>query len=175
MIEKVRLRRKICVLGAQGVGKTSLVRRFVDREFDDDYRQTIGVTISKGTLAFEEVSLELMLWDYEGTEPGSQYSRSFISGASGLIFVVDATRPKTLDHLLEAQIKGRGYTSARPSVLIVNKIDLTHGFALTKEQLDAAGELDWFIIQASAKSGDHVDEAFTRLGQMMLDAGKKSA
>lgn len=175
MIEKVLLRRKICVLGATGVGKSSLVRRFVDREFDDDYRQTIGVTISRGTLAFDEVSLELMLWDYEGTEPGSQYSRSFISGASGLVFVVDATRPKTLDHLLEAQVKGRGYTSSRPSVLVVNKSDLTHGFALTKEQLDRAGQLDWFIIQASAKSGDNVDDAFMRLGQLMLDGRKKSA
>ncbi|MDH3727559.1 MAG: GTP-binding protein [Myxococcales bacterium] len=175
MIDKVRLRRKVCVLGALGVGKTSLVRRFVDHEFDEDYRQTIGVAISKGTLNFDDISLELMLWDHEGTEPGSQYSGSFISGASGLIFVVDVTRPKTLDHLLEAQAKGRGYTGSRPSVLVANKIDLTHDFALTREQLDRAGEQDWLIIQASAKSGDNVDDAFAKLGQMMLDARKKSA
>lgn len=175
MIDKVRFRRKVCVLGASGVGKTSLVRRFVERKFDEGYQQTIGVAISKGTLTFDEDSLELMLWDYEGAEPGSQYSRSFISGASGLLFVVDVTRPETLDHLLAAQVKGRGYTGSRPSVLVANKIDRTRDFALTKQQLDRAGEQDWFIIQASAKSGDNVDEAFTKLGQMMLDMRRKSA
>ena len=163
------------MLGAPGVGKTSLVRRFVDREFDEDYQQTIGVAISKGTLSFDDITLEILLWDYEGTEPGSQYNPSFISGASGLVFVVDVTDPSTLDHLLEAQVKGRGYTSSRPSVLVANKIDLTHDFALTKQQLEKASKHNWFIIQASARSGDNVDEAFTKLGQMMLDARKKSA
>lgn len=171
----MRLRRKVCVLGAPGVGKTSLVRRFVDGEFDEDYQQTIGVAISKGTLTFDDITLETMIWDYEGTEPGSHYNPSFISGASGLIFVVDVTQPSTLDHLLDAQSRGRGYTGSRPSVLVANKMDLTHDFGLAKQQLERAREHSWFIIQASAKSGDHVDEAFTRLGQMMLDARKKSA
>ncbi|MDH3625153.1 MAG: GTP-binding protein [Myxococcales bacterium] len=171
----MRLRRKVCVLGASGVGKTSLVRRFAEGKFDEDHQRTIGVAISKGTLTFDDISLELMLWDYEGAEPSSQYSRSFISGASGLVFVVDVTRPETLDHLLEAQVKGRGYTGSRPSVLVANKIDLTRDFALNKQQLDKAGEQDWLIVQASAKSGDNVDDAFAKLGQMMLDARKKSA
>lgn len=171
----MRLRRKVCVLGAPGVGKTSLVRRFVNREFDEDYQQTIGVAISKGTLSFDDITLETMVWDYEGSVPGSHYNPSFISGASGLIFVVDVTEPDTLDHLLDAQAQGRGYTGSRPSVLVANKIDLTHDFALTRQQLEKAGQHNWFIIQASAKSGDHVDEAFMKLGQMMLDARKKSA
>ncbi|MDH3201386.1 MAG: GTP-binding protein [Myxococcales bacterium] len=171
----MRLRRKVCVLGASGVGKTSLVRRFVEKKFDEDHQRTIGVAISKGTLTFDEVSLELMLWDYEGAEPGSQYSRSFISGASGLVFVVDVTRPETLDHLLEAQVRGRGFTGHRPSVLVANKIDMTGDFALTAQQLDEASKQEWFIVHASAKSGDNVDDAFAKLGQMMLDVRKKSA
>ncbi len=171
----MRLRRKVCVLGAPGVGTTSLVRRFVDREFDEDYQQTIGVAISKGTLTFDDITLELLPWDHAAADPGLQHNPSFISGASGLIFVVDVTNASTLDHLLEAQVKGRGYTGYRPSVLVANKIDLTHDFAFTKQQLEKAGKHDWLIIQASAKSGDNVDEAFMKLGQRMLDARKKSA
>jgi 50S ribosomal subunit-associated GTPase HflX len=60
-------------------------------------------------------------------------------------------------------------------VLVANKIDLTHDFAFTKQQLEKAGKYDWLIIQASAKSGDNVDQAFMKLGQRMLDARKKSA
>ena len=131
--------------------------------------------IFRATLQLDDVSLEVMLWDPGGTEARSQYNRSFISGASGLAFVVDATKPQTLDHLLEAQAKGRGFIGSRPSVLIVNKIDLTGQFALTKAQLDVAGKLDWYVAQASAKSGYNVSEAFERLAKMMLEARKVSA
>jgi len=133
------------------------------------------MAISKGALEVGDISLEMMLWDPGGKEAWAQYNSSFISGASGLMFVVDATKPRTLDHLLEAQTKGRGFIGSRPSILVVNKIDLASDFALTKAQLDAAGKLNWYLLQASAKSGDSVDEAFGRLGELMLEARKASA
>jgi hypothetical protein len=90
------------------------------------------------------------------------------------MFVVDATKPGTLDHLLEAQTKGRGFIGSRPAVLIVNKVDLTADFALTTAQVDAASRLNWHLVQASAKSGDNVDEAFTKLAELMLEVRKVS-
>ncbi len=133
------------------------------------------MTIFKGALELGDVSLEMMLWDPGGSEGRGQFTRSFISGASGLLFVVDATKPRTLDHLLEAQIKGRGFIGARPSILVVNKVDLTRDFALTKSQVDAASKLNWYLLQASAKSGDNVEQAFTKLAQLMLEARKAPA
>jgi len=171
----MRLRRKVCLLGAPGVGKTSLVRRFVEHSFVEDQQSSIAMQISKGTVEVGDISLEMMLWDPEGSEAWGQYNRSFISGASGLIFVVDATRPRTLDHLLEAQTKGRGFIGSRPAVLIVNKVDLEEDAALTKAQVDAARKLDWHIARASAKSGDRVDEAFAKLAELMVEVRKASA
>ena len=171
----MRLRRKVCLLGAPGVGKTSLVRRFVEHSFDRDQQSSIAMQISKGTVDVGDISLEMMLWDPEGSEAWGQYNRSFISGASGLIFVVDATRPRTLDHLLEAQTKGRGFIGSRPAVLIVNKVDLRADAALTKAQVHAARKLNWHIARASAKSGDRVDEAFMTLAELMVEVRRASA
>ena len=171
----MRLRRKVCLLGAPGVGKTSLVRRFVEHRFDEDDESSIAMQVSKGTVELGDISLEMMLWDPEGSEAWGQYNRSFISGASGLMFVVDSTKPRTLDHLLEAQTKGRGFIGSRPAVLILNKVDLAKDAVLTEAQLDAASKLNWHIAQASAKSGDSVDEAFMKLAELMIEVRRASA
>jgi len=154
------------------VGKTSLVRRFVEQRFDGDHDSSISMAISKGELQLDDVSLEMMLWDPGDDQASAQYHRSFISGASGLVFVADATEPRTLDHLLEAQTKGFGFTGSRPSILLVNKIDETRSFALGRAQLDAANRFPWHLMQTSAKSGDNVVQAFTKLAELMIETRK---
>jgi hypothetical protein len=85
---------------------------------------------------------------------------------------VNATKPQTLDHLLEAQAKERGFIGTRPAILIVNKADLTGDFALSKAQIDGASKLQWRLIQASAKAGDNVGQVFTKPAELMLEARK---
>ena len=171
----MRLRRKVCLLGATGVGKTSLVRRLVEDRFEDEEDASIALSIFRRTVELEDVSLEMMLWDPAHTGSTEQYNRSFISGASGLVFVVDSTRPSTLDQLLQAQVKERGFIGLRPAILILNKSDLEAGFSLSAAQLGTAENVNWHIVRASAKTGENVEEAFTTLAELMLRARKATA
>lgn len=63
-----QLKKKICMLGTHGVGKTSLVRHFVHSIFDDHYLSTIGVKIDRKTVQLDEVEVTMVLWDIAGEE-----------------------------------------------------------------------------------------------------------
>src|SRR5215475_14364808 len=91
------LQKKICLLGAFGVGKTSLVRRYVDTIFADSYLTTVGVKIDKKVVSVGSEQLALILWDVAGEDEVSAVRASYLRGAAGYLLVVDVTRAQTLD------------------------------------------------------------------------------
>ena len=154
------------------MGKSSLVRRFVDDRFEEEADPSIALSIHKGAVERDDITLEMMLWDPDRSDTSSQYNRSFISGASGLVFVVDVTRPDTLDALLRAHVEERGFVGSRPAVLVLNKDDLESERRLSEAQLSAAARVSWHMVRASAKTGANVEQAFSKLAELMLDARK---
>src|SRR4026209_2201357 len=89
------LQKKICMLGGFGVGKTSLVSRFVTSIFSDTYLTTIGVKIDKKTFAVDAHEMTLMLWDIYGQDEFQTVRDSYLRGASGYLLVADGTRYAT--------------------------------------------------------------------------------
>ncbi len=157
------IQKKICLLGASGVGKTSLVRRFVESLFDEKYLTTIGVKVDKKAVTFGDQALTLMLWDIAGAEEHFSVPSSYVRGAAGYLLVVDATRPETIAtaHDLAEQVARD--IGALPSVLVVNKMDLVEARKISPGDA-ALGVLGAKAIQpASAKTGEGVEEAFLRL------------
>ena len=87
--------RKVVLVGHFGVGKTSLIRRFIDDAFDENYLVTVGVHVKKKVMNYQGDEITLVIWDIEGKTSVADARRSYLIGAHGFIFVFDISRPQT--------------------------------------------------------------------------------
>ena len=107
----VTLQKKICMLGGFSVGKTSLVKRFVESVFSETYLTTVGVKIDKKTVVLSDRIVNLILWDLAGEDNISSLRMSYLRGAAGYVLVADGTRRSTLNVALS--LRERGVPSVR--------------------------------------------------------------
>ncbi|QDV08809.1 Ras family protein [Planctomycetes bacterium Poly30] len=157
--------KKVVILGHFGVGKTSLVRRFVHSMFSEDYHTTIGVKIDKKVIETEDHQLSMVLWDVEGGADQERIPRSYFLGTHGVFYVCDLTRPNTfmdIDRNLQV-VKER--SPAASVVVVGNKVDL---LSSTQRASFESGEKLLLDFISSAGTGENVDRAFGVLGSRML-------
>ena len=83
---------KLCIFGAGGVGKTTLIRRFVTRVFEKDIKMTIGADFSVKNISHEGRTITLRIWDFAGEDRFRVLLPAFAKGADGGIFMFDLTR-----------------------------------------------------------------------------------
>src|SRR5580700_2768865 len=159
------LKKKLCMVGAFGVGKTSLVRRFVDSIFDERYLTSIGVKIDRKDMNIDGQSLTLMLWDLAGEDDLAQLKVSHLRGASGYILVADGCRASTLEKAVELQQRVTQALGPLPFVLVVNKADLRDQWEVQNKQV---AEYGWPTFETSAKTGTGVEEMFLGLAGALI-------
>ncbi|CAH0342617.1 Rab family GTPase [Rhizobium sp. CECT 9324] len=157
------LQKKICMLGGFSVGKTSLVRRFVQSIFSDAYLTTVGVKIDKKIVALPNRTVDLILWDLAGEDDIGSFRVSNVRGATGLVLVADGTRAATLAVALTLRERAEAEFGAMPFVLLFNKSDLRDRWEISDREIDEFRQLGWQIYLTSALSGEHVDDAFHQL------------
>lgn len=163
------IQKKICMLGAMAVGKTSLVQQFVRSIFSEKYLTTVGVKIDKKLVEIDGKQLNLILWDLHGEDEFQKVRKSYLRGSSGYLLVVDGTCNATLDKALDIQKKAEEVIGQAPFVLLLNKADLEDEWELGKERIEETTKKDWIVIKTSAKTGQGVEEAFLALGKKMME------
>jgi small GTP-binding protein len=167
-------RAKVCILGEVSVGKTSLVRRFVDRAFSDDYLSTVGVKISRKLVHItvpgsdREDELQLILWDLEGGHTWLEVSSTYLKGASGAIIVGDLTRPSTLREIQGYIDRFKEINPDGNIVVALNKIDVQRDRHAGTDDEHFEGANLLATILTSARTGKGVDELFMTLGAHLL-------
>ncbi len=162
--------KKICMLGDFAVGKTSLVRRFVEGRFDDRYLSTIGVKVSRRKVFLPEYGeMHLLLWDLAGSEEFTGIQSNYLQGAAGALLVCDLTRRETMQSLRKYAQRLEAVRPGAPVILVGNKKDLADIRQVADADLDAlAQELQASWLTTSAKSGENVEEAFALLAKRTL-------
>ena len=167
------VQKKICLLGAFAVGKTSLVMRYVNSIFGEKYHTTVGVKIDKKQLTYQGQDIKLMIWDLAGQDDLTRLRTSYLRGVSGYVIVADGTRPFSLNTAINMHKEAREYTGDVPFILALNKADLRDDqWQVEEAQIKELEEEGATIILTSAKTGEGVEETFERLTHDILESEK---
>ncbi|MFQ6013230.1 MAG: Rab family GTPase [Thermoplasmata archaeon] len=171
---------KVCAVGEEAVGKTSLIRRYVADTFEEEYTRSIGTLLSKKTIKVEDaeghpVKVDAVIWDIMGRRSFTDLLKgAYFQRARGVFAVCDITRRQTLGALHGWLVKFRSAVGLAPAVIMVNKSDL-HGKARISEKdvmkIGKTYGAPHFL--TSAKTGRNVSEAFESLMREILRPGKQ--
>jgi len=166
--------KKIILIGDFSTGKTSLIRRFVDNQFNDSYLSTIGVKISRKRINLEKEVIQGLIWDIEGGTDNKPVNKTYLTGAHGCIIVSDITRDDTIANIALYIKIVQEVSSSAPFVLVLNKCDRVNETEkqeilqrVLNQYQDSANE----VYLTSAKSGEGVENMFKSIAQQMLDKG----
>lgn len=152
--------RKIVILGHFGVGKTSLIRQFVDESFNEDYLVTVGVHVKKKEVIVDKNPVTLVIWDIEGNTEVSMTRKSYLLGSHGFVYVFDVSRPETYLNLQE-QLDYLDENFPQVPVLVFgNKCDKFDS-EVSKTYFEKPLFEDCLF--TSAKTGENVEEGFKQL------------
>lgn len=163
----MKVSKKIVLLGHFGVGKSSLIRRFVENTFSENYKVTIGVHIFKKDVTIPEknTDISLVIWDLEGNDDINNTRLSYLLGTHAFIYIYDITRPATYENL-EAELNFlKEKQKDTPITVVGNKEDLVTK-AYLKQNVDNVGSLTDLYV--SAKTGSKVDLLFSNLAEAFI-------
>ncbi|UAM99753.1 GTP-binding protein [Polaribacter litorisediminis] len=157
--------KKVLLVGNFGVGKTSLIRRFVFNEFSEDYISTIGVRVSSKIVRLDGVQIKLLIWDVAGIKDDEKVPKAYFLGASAALYVFDLSREETYLNI-KNQVEMIKELSGLSTITVVgNKKDL-----LTADEINILKKTIEIPVDmiTSAKENDQVEDAFNILAKQSL-------
>jgi len=176
------MKQKVCLIGGRGVGKTSLIRRFVTGVFNEKYVSTLGVCVVKkvvhlwGPEGFP-VQVDMMIMDVMGQRPFlDTFREAYFSGTKGVLAVFDLTRRMSLRDLGPWLLAVKKNAGPIPVLALANKADRTDFIEIQEEDIEAVlGPLDIRVLRTSAKTGENVEQAFVGLARKVVEESRDVA
>ncbi len=170
---------KICLVGEEAVGKTSLIRRFSTGQFDESYIRTLGAVVTKRTVRLKEpsgrdVQIDMVILDIMGKRTFMQlFKDAYFSGARGILAVFDMTRKSSLRDLPTWFNSVRESVGQIPVLALANKTDLTDRIEVRDEDIaEVLGSRGIRVVRTSAKTGENVEDAFVNFARELTVAAE---
>jgi len=169
MCPETQFKFKITLFGPGGVGKTSLLLRYIKDYFSDDLKKTIGSNFLIKDVEIEGKSVRLLLWDIGGQPQFHKLRTIYFKGSNAALGVFDLTSSQTL-------LKIPGWISsikktvkkAIPMILLGNKADLEREVDRIEAE-DTAKRLNCDYLETSAKTGQNVELAFEKIAKACIE------
>ncbi|MFX1378968.1 MAG: Rab family GTPase [Promethearchaeota archaeon] len=164
---------KIIIIGPAAVGKSSLIRRFVDNAFSTDYQFTLGVDFMSKLVEYEPTKYaRLSIWDIGGQDRFQVMRRNFYEGAQGALLVFDLSREQTF-YKMQDWFSDLYQTIKKdvPKIIIGNKKDIISeiGYIIDREIIGTfINNINTNLIETSAKTGENVKKAFVQLTRLII-------
>lgn len=158
---------KLCMVGSFAVGKTSLVKRYVQSIFTEKYHTTVGVKVDKKEVLIAGKTTRMMIWDLAGEDSFAHLRLTFMRGAAGYLLVADGTRAATLDVALDLNRQIEDALGPIPFVLVLNKDDLAETWEIDNARVDRLERAGMRIFRSSAKSGRGVEAIFEQFAALV--------
>ena len=163
------LQKKICLLGSFAVGKTSLVRRYVESIYSDVYQTTVGVKVDKKVVTVDTWEMTMVLWDLYGED---EFSRKCdgptCAGRRVTFWLVTGRAARHWTRRFSLEERVRKEVGEIPFIFVINKCDLVADWQLDDSLESQFAAKNWIVLRSSAKTGENVEEAFSQLARKML-------
>ena len=162
---------KLILIGNSGVGKSSILQRYMNKTFQESYKCTIGVDFLMKSLEIDGKIVKLQLWDTAGQEKYKSMVSSYYRGAHVALVIFDLTNHSSFDSLsLWIENYYKNGPEQKNIILIGNKKDLVELRQITQEEIDTFSETNNMIyFETSAKDGDNIDYVFTYAAEKLLE------
>ena len=156
---------KILTIGESGVGKTCILRRFVENKFLKNHLATIGIDFKTKTLTINDQEIKLKIWDTAGQERFRNITTQYYKGADGIVLVYDVTDDASYEKIRDwmDQILSNTQRDEIGLVLLGNKCDMEPRIITEEQGNQLADELKISYFETSALTGQGIKEAFEQL------------
>ena len=166
---------KIVLIGDSNVGKTNILSKYLQNEFNPDSKATVGVEFGSKTFNINDNVIKAQIWDTAGTEKYRSITNAYYKGAKGVFVVYDISRKASFNNIDKwlFDLKNNGDENIN-IVIIGNKIDLENQREVTTEEGEKKAIINKAsFIETSAKNGDNIEKAFNLMIENVYENFKK--